>query len=80
MTEPECVDAVSEVYNKTKEKRSVAMRRISLKQQILCRTAMDPDTAPANPEEPPADGDTTIQHLPEDCLVQMSTNLRERPF
>ena len=46
------------------------MRRISLKQQILCRTAMDPDTAPANPEEPPADGDTTIQHLPEDCLVE----------
>ena len=55
------------------------MRRISLKQQILCRTAMDPDTAPANPEEPPADGDTTIQHLPEDCLVQLSTKFRESP-
>lgn len=44
------------------------MRRISLKQQILCRTAMDLDIPPANPEEPPGDHDTNIQSLPEDCL------------
>ena len=44
------------------------MRRISLKQQILCRTAMDMDIPPANPEEPPGDHDTNIQMLPEDCL------------
>ena len=55
------------------------MRRISLKQQILCRTAMDPDTAPANPEEPPADGDTTIQHLPEDCLVELPPSIKTSP-
>ena len=37
------------------------MRRISLKQQILCRTAMDFDIPPSNPEEPPGDHDTNIQ-------------------
>ena len=43
------------------------MRRISLKQQILCRTAMDFDCiAPSNPEEPPGDHDTNIQV---ECLV-----------
>ena len=44
------------------------MRRISLKQQILSRTAMDLDIPPANPEEPPGDNDTNIMMLPEDCL------------
>ena len=29
---------------------------------------MDVDEPICNPEDPPGDGDTTIEHLPEDCL------------
>ena len=43
------------------------MRRISLKQQILCRTAMDFDIPPSNPEEPPGDHDTNIQVILVTC-------------
>ena len=44
------------------------MRRISLKQQILCRTAMDFDIPPANPEEPPGNNQP-IRDLDTDQLT-----------
>jgi len=43
-------------------------RRISFKQQLLSRTTMEVDEPICNPEDPPGDGDTNIEHLPEDCL------------
>ena len=43
-------------------------RRISFKQQLLSRTTMEVDEPICNPEDPPGDTDTNIEHLPEDCL------------
>ena len=43
-------------------------RRISFKQQLLSRTTMEVDEPICNPEDPPGEGDTNIELLPEDCL------------
>jgi len=48
----------------------MAGRRLSLKQQLRSRCWVDPmmDHPPCDPTDPPAEGDTGLLDLPEDCL------------
>lgn len=48
----------------------MAGRRLSLKQQLRSRCWVDPmmDSPPCDPTDPPAEGDTGLLDLPEDCL------------
>jgi len=48
----------------------MAGRRLSLKQQLRSRCWVDPmmDHPPCDPSDPPAEGDTGLLDLPEDCL------------
>merc|ERR1711863_92085 len=48
----------------------MAGRRLSLKQQLRSRCWVDPmmDSPPCDPADPPAEGDTGLLDLPEDCL------------
>jgi len=48
----------------------MAGRRLSLKQQLRSRCWVDPmmDSPPCDPSDPPAEGDTGLLDLPEDCL------------